>query len=138
MAEPIKSTIPAVTTIPVKPLQPTPQPAFVFNRTACLAKVKEIRDHLQTFVGRPGFNAFDWMAKKLTPLEYELNEGAESKELQDKILALKKEQPVAKGAEHNVLNPPKEAQAAGRPADEATSNKVAEIVTNTVSPKIGG
>lgn len=84
---------------------------FAFDHNAVNAKIKSIRTFLQSFIGKPGYNSFYWTHKHLKPLEDRLNKGEETKELQDAILALKQTEPIVHAA--NVVNPPREAQAAG-------------------------
>lgn len=87
------------------------QPPFKFNREILQQKIDQVRAHLQSFVGRPGYNAFVWAAKHLTPLEERLNSNEQTLELHNAIASLAIEDPVA--VPHNVINPPREAQAAG-------------------------
>ena len=63
--------------------------------------------------------------------------GETSKELFDAVSALKLEEPIAKGAEHNIANKPKEHQAAGR-IDEKVAAQVADIVAHKTNPTIAG
>lgn len=138
--EPTASIAPAkptpVVTSPAPAKSPVESP-FVFNKANVLAKFKEQRDHLQTFVGRPGYNPFFYLKDVLLPLEEAVNKGGNSKELYNLItsLALPTDSLVAKGAEHNIVNMPKEHQAAGR-VDEKLASQVASIVAHQLNPKI--
>ena len=88
---------------------------FVFNAQPLIEHIKAIKDKLQTFVGKPGYNPFIWNAKNLAPLEKRLNDGEQTVELNNAIalLDVNSINPIAPGAEHNVMNPPKDHQAAG-------------------------
>jgi hypothetical protein len=86
--------------------------SFKFDEEQCKEHFKMIRNHLNDYVAVSGYNPFTWASKYLYPLEQRMNNGERTKELYDAILGLKKEKPIV--FQHNVDNPPVEAQAAGR------------------------
>lgn len=133
----IAPTNPAPVVTAPNPAKPPVEPPFVFNKANVLAKFKELRDHLQTFVGRPGYNPFFYLKEVLLPLEEAVNKGVNTKELYNLIisLVLPTDPLVAKGAEHNIINIPKEHQAAGR-VDEKLASQVASIVAHQLNPNI--
>lgn len=116
------STTPSVTSAPNSGTTPiiatsvTPTPtleASSFDKPRLEAKLKEIKDHLNGYVGKAGYNPYIYFNARVKPLQDRLKKGEETKALQDSILNLKLEDPAAENCEHNITNPPREAQAAG-------------------------
>lgn len=91
---------------------PTPELSS-FDKPRLEARLKEVKDHLNSFVGRAGYNPYVYFNARIKPLQDRLKKGEETKALQDSILNLKLEDPTAENCEHNIANPPREAQAAG-------------------------
>ncbi len=91
---------------------------FTFDKAKLEAHLTSIREYLGTFKGKPGYNPHFFAQEKLAPLIARLEKGEITKELQEAILALKKEEPIAKGAEHNIVKPPLQPQQSG--ADKTT------------------
>ena len=92
------------------------------------AHITKVRENLKTYIGKPGHNPFVFNVN-VSRLATKLATEAITPELAKEILALDvKLVPLAKGAEHNATNPPKEAQSAG-------GNKPI-VVPSSEAPKI--
>ena len=86
---------------------------YNFDEEKVKSKFLSIRDYLKTFVGKPGYNPFAWLADNVAPLEKEYKDGVRSQSLFENIMKIQLVEPKAKGAEHNIKNPPKQPQASG-------------------------
>lgn len=77
---------------------PTPPAAkpFHFDETKAKSHIEDIRNFLKGFIGKVGMNPFTYDNRIIKPLEERLAKGERTESLYREILAIKKEEPLAK------------------------------------------
>lgn len=64
-----------------------------FDEKAFTTKLNELTAAAKAVEGKPNYNPFVWLANNVTPLSVEYNKGTRTKELFDKLMAVKAEVP---------------------------------------------
>jgi hypothetical protein len=94
-----------------------PPAPFTFDKVALQKKLDAVKENLQKYSGKPGYNPYFYNATKVSPLAVRFEAGEETKTLSDAILALdENHKPEAPGntakenREHGCIEP----QSAGK------------------------
>lgn len=66
---------------------------FKFDEKAFIAKLNQLNAAAKAVEGKPNYNPFVWLANNVTPLNAEYVKGTRTKELFDKLMAVKAEVP---------------------------------------------
>lgn len=80
-----------VATPPKEAGKPLP---FKWDDSAVKKKLAEVNDYYKAFAGKPGYNPYIYLLLTVRPLEFRVNNGEQTTELQSAIMALVCKEPT--------------------------------------------